>query len=236
MAPLGDITNGPKKYDIHIKLDYEYRSTISYIGSTGRKLINEGLKAQFREEKRKCVDLWVDGMLYPVDPLTKRNIPSTNLCSFLRYVGDGEDGLLGYCRRLDSKTSIEVLQLKEKLQQAEHLISIAKRTIDDLYTSKQKQEEEFKHVQEKLQKEYLDKENLQQEMTMAQKENQALRMQVNKHIQKEVQLNTKLHKALLQMRALKKDTIAFKQRSSRKSIEGLTKFGGAFKKRIRATR
>ena len=46
------------------------------------------------------VDLWVDGRLYPKDPAVQYHPTFHNLSTFLQYVGRGEQGLLGYCKRL----------------------------------------------------------------------------------------------------------------------------------------
>ena len=51
------------------------------------------------------VDLWAEGALYPNDPITNLSPLFQNLISFLQFVGRGENGLLGYCRRLATQNS-----------------------------------------------------------------------------------------------------------------------------------
>ena len=48
------------------------------------------------------MDLWVDGCLYPNDPMVNVRPIFNNLPTFLQYVGRGEQGLLGYCKRLST--------------------------------------------------------------------------------------------------------------------------------------
>ena len=44
------------------------------------------------------VDLWLDGGLYPKDPLVGCHPMFRTLPSLIKYVGEGERGLLGYCK------------------------------------------------------------------------------------------------------------------------------------------
>lgn len=48
----------------------------------------------------KAIDLWIDGNLYPPDPISGAPPPFKSIASFFKFVGDGFNGLLGYCRRL----------------------------------------------------------------------------------------------------------------------------------------
>lgn len=56
-----------------------------------------------RARGEKNVDLWTEGCLYPKDPALSAHPPFTSLPSLLQYVGNGEQGLLGYCNRLSTQ-------------------------------------------------------------------------------------------------------------------------------------
>ena len=58
-----------------------------------------------RAAGQKHVDLWVDGRLYPNDPVAHYHPTFHNLSTFLQFVGRGENGLLGYCKRLSTHES-----------------------------------------------------------------------------------------------------------------------------------
>ena len=49
----------------------------------------------------KAIDLCTDGHLYPADPpISGAPPPFRNITALMKFVGDGFNGLLGYCRRL----------------------------------------------------------------------------------------------------------------------------------------
>ena len=48
----------------------------------------------------KAVALWTKGILYPHDPHSGAPPPFHNVTQLIHFVGDGVNGLLGYCRRL----------------------------------------------------------------------------------------------------------------------------------------
>ena len=48
----------------------------------------------------KAIDLWIDGNIYPLDPIFGAPPPFKNITMFVKFVGDGFNGLLGYCRIL----------------------------------------------------------------------------------------------------------------------------------------
>ena len=89
------------------------------------------------------MDHWIEECLYPKDPSLNVHPPFTNLRSFLQYIGNGKQGLLGYCKRL---TTHEIGQfefylhhwnflngsfhnLQEKMQTAASELEEVKRTI-----------------------------------------------------------------------------------------------------------
>ena len=51
----------------------------------------------------KNVDLWVQGSIYPRDPLSQLPPQFSGLTSFLKYVCEGTNGLWGYLCRLENQ-------------------------------------------------------------------------------------------------------------------------------------
>lgn len=94
---LQDITNAPAKFRLHVDLDREYATLRTCrIANTQAHLV------QLRMQGSKALDLWTDGCLYPIDPLTNAPPSFQNITTLLRFVGNGFNGLLGYCLRLQS--------------------------------------------------------------------------------------------------------------------------------------
>ena len=46
------------------------------------------------------MDLWLDGSIYPPDPTSSQSPSFFGLTSFFKFLYEGENGLLGYCKRL----------------------------------------------------------------------------------------------------------------------------------------
>ena len=68
-----------------------------------------------RAAGQKHVDLWVDGRLYPNDPAVHYHPIFHNLSTFLQFLGRGEHGLLGYCKRLSTHESVKLQELYKHL-------------------------------------------------------------------------------------------------------------------------
>ena len=88
---------GDNKYHLNIKFNKEYATVRS---SYQRSLANAEEGQRLRNEGKKHIDLWIEGSLYPVDPETRRYPPFHTPHDLIRFVGDGDNGLLGYCSRL----------------------------------------------------------------------------------------------------------------------------------------
>lgn len=104
MAALQDVTNtsgvSRKRFvDVHVRVPEEYACCKRDYSK--ESLAHHICHAQ-RLEGKKNVDLWVDGCLYPLDPPFQASPPFRDLSSFLQFVGEGEKGLLGYCKRLST--------------------------------------------------------------------------------------------------------------------------------------
>lgn len=99
---LGDVTNvyNSDTYTPSCRLPGKYRPAIV----RGRLLSQQERFSDF-PAKRKAgdtnIDLWVDGSVYPVNPLTKQPPAFKDLKDLLCFVGDGVGGLLGYANALD---------------------------------------------------------------------------------------------------------------------------------------
>ena len=91
--PLQDITNTPQKYRLHVDLDPEYATLHSARVSQNAPLAMHQLQMQ----GHKALDLWTYGSLYPMDPLSTSPPLFQNITMLLQFIGDGYNGLLGYC-------------------------------------------------------------------------------------------------------------------------------------------
>ena len=49
---------------------------------------------------QSTINLWVEGHIYPSDPLTNASSPFRNVTKLLHFAGDGKGELFGYCYRL----------------------------------------------------------------------------------------------------------------------------------------
>lgn len=120
-----------RKVDLHIRVPEEY-------GSSKKTHPTNAQAIQLRRIAReKNVDLWVDGQLYPFDPPLQANPPFYNLSSFLQFVGDGEQGLLGYCKRLTTVGAWQNHMLYSQLQATQSALVQCQ---DGLETSSEKLE------------------------------------------------------------------------------------------------
>ena len=91
------MSTSPPKFHINIKIDPEYATT----RSVNQRVLRDAEEAsRLRMEGKKHIDIWIDGSIYPRDPLNGRYPAFTSVHDLIRFVGDGADGLLGYCFRL----------------------------------------------------------------------------------------------------------------------------------------
>ena len=103
-------TNG--KYHLHIDLDHVYSPLQKRRGGDH---IPETTKISLREEGAQHVDLWCDGSLYPQDPYTNSTPPFSNPTTLLRFAGDGNKGLLGYCNAISTIPTIERVCIEREM-------------------------------------------------------------------------------------------------------------------------
>ena len=86
-----------KKVDVHFQVEADYAPCCK------RNWSRPACKAhiiELRNEGKKNMDLWLDGSIYPPDPTSSQSPSFFGLTSFFKFVCEGENGLLGYCKRL----------------------------------------------------------------------------------------------------------------------------------------
>ena len=130
--------NRSSKVDLHVRVPQEY----SVIGKSN--LTQSETNAR-RQEGYKNVDLWVDPNLYPPDPATQYPPSFHNLPSFLQFVGDGDNGLLGYCNRLSMQNSnlaqhfsSQSLSMQYNLEQKQKTIQLLEAQISETQSQNEK--------------------------------------------------------------------------------------------------
>ena len=106
---LRDITNRPPKFCLHVDLKAEYATLRSghHTGTVSHDYL--------RMQGLKSIDLWTNGNIYPLDPTTGTTPPFHNITQLMRFVGDGFNGLLGYCGRLHA-AHLHALTRTQELQ------------------------------------------------------------------------------------------------------------------------
>lgn len=100
----------PHKVDLRVRIHEDYAPL--------KHNIDPAMLSALRLAGKTNINLWIDGHLYPPDPAV--NYPPTfrDLPSFIHHLGDGEKGLLGYCKRLAVKDAWRVHVLSCQLQEA----------------------------------------------------------------------------------------------------------------------
>jgi hypothetical protein len=99
-----------RKYEPHVLLDVAYAPLI-------KKDVGFHLQCSISEFPCKCllgwknIDLWIDGTVYPVNPITGVCPRFRNLKGLLEFVCHGEDGLLGYTKALGRAWLEEIQRL-----------------------------------------------------------------------------------------------------------------------------
>ena len=98
MAPLQDISNNKKpKCCVCFEVAPKYATTCK---CNGNKTLGRDTLNQLWQVGLKHLNLWMDGVLYPLGPRTRVTLTFQLVSSFLEYAGEGHDSLLGYCNRL----------------------------------------------------------------------------------------------------------------------------------------
>ncbi len=126
-------------YHLHVELQRDYERLCK---RNKPSVISNASKDIFRIQGYKNIDLWVDGTLYPIDPLRKSTPPFKDVTSLLHFVGDGYGGLLGYTKSLEAHSDIvrlerdflerENIQLKYTIEQYARKLCTTNEAIQEL--------------------------------------------------------------------------------------------------------
>lgn len=106
------------KFHLHIDLPAEY-APISKRGVKGSTLSTFEIMAHRMNNKKNC-DLWADGSLYPIDPRSMQYPQFQSITQLIMFLCEGQNGLLGYCERLRSYGTANLLQ---KIQSSECMLN-----------------------------------------------------------------------------------------------------------------
>jgi len=208
---LQDITNKQPKFRLQVDLEAEYATLRS--NRTGTKNIAPHL---LRLQGVKAIDLWTDGELYPMDPVSGSPPAFQNIASFLRFVGSGYDGLLGYCRRLYSLFLDEAARRRALESTLENLKVSSTTEIKELNAKVQELLDQIKEHKTKMRDESRSFEQVAENYIRLQYTSRNLRRRID-------------HLAHLPM------GYQVRQRK-RKALDLLSKHSGARKRRMHATR
>ena len=121
-----------RKFHMNIKLSPEYATW----RSANHMALRDANEAhRLRIEGKKNIDLWTDGSLYPKDPSTGRSPPFYSVHDLIRFVGDGMNGLLGYCTNLNQSSNDQlqiIMNLNTALISSKTLISGLEKRVKSL--------------------------------------------------------------------------------------------------------
>ena len=133
-----DITNTTRKFRLHVDLEAAYATLRSSRVSQNAPLALH----QLRMQGHKANDLWTDGSLYPMDPLSGAPPMFRNITMLLRFIGDGYNGLLGYCIRLHSlilDATRKTIEVESSLHQLQHKFTEEMKTLNQKVANLTKQ-------------------------------------------------------------------------------------------------
>lgn len=104
---LQDVTNKGRgsSYTMAVALDGKFTPVVK----KGVRLDEQLSKSEFpalRDSGATNIDLWVDGNLYPTDPVTRKPPEFRTVKSLVEFVCHGESGLLGYTKKLASTNDV----------------------------------------------------------------------------------------------------------------------------------
>lgn len=121
---LEDVTNFRARQEVYTTstiLPSQYRPLIE----RGKSLASQTPRSEF-PAKRKAgatnIDLWLDGSVYPTNPVTQLLPPFRDMKSMLCFIGDGVNSLLGYVTALQSahENGLQCTRLAKFLAQGEN--------------------------------------------------------------------------------------------------------------------
>ena len=106
------------KWDIHLQLNEEHAPLFKRTRTSkeDQPAIQEVMELQ-RRMGAKNIDLWVQGSIYPLDPLSQLPPQFSRLASFLKYFCEGTNGLWGYMCRLKNQSQQLYMHMQRMLLQ-----------------------------------------------------------------------------------------------------------------------
>ena len=119
------------KQDIHLQLDEEYAPFFkrTCTSKEDQLAIQEVMDLQ-RQMGAKNIDLWVQGSIYPLEPLSQLPPQFLGLTSFLKYVCEGTNGLWGYMCRVKNQSQQLYMHMQRMLLQKNSEIARLKAECD----------------------------------------------------------------------------------------------------------
>jgi len=124
------ICNNDNSYKLQVAIQGCYRPLIV----RGRPPHEQADKTEFssrRQFGQKNLDLWVDGSLYPMDPMTNKHPKFSSIKEVLEFLGDGDNGLLGYVRNVERSSR----STGNQVRQQNTMIALLIDRVDDLIRS-----------------------------------------------------------------------------------------------------
>lgn len=145
MAESRPHRNRRDAYHLHVELEREYEPLSK---KNKPNTLSSVSKANHRLQGNKNLDLWVDGRLYPKNPLQNSTPPFKDITTLLNFVGEGYNGLLGYTHHLEASSNVLKLErdllekennhLKQRMEQYVQKLRGQKETILVLEKQKEK--------------------------------------------------------------------------------------------------
>lgn len=108
---LSDVTNTCSSYIPQIKLPGKCAPLIK----RGKSLDTQASRSSFplrRARGESSIDLWVDGRIWPADPRTEEPPSFRSTKDYLEFLCEGENGMLGYTKRLKTGGSVQELETR----------------------------------------------------------------------------------------------------------------------------
>lgn len=153
---LRDVTNCvATPYVPQIKLHPRFAPLIR----RGQRLEDQPTPESFVERRaanETHIDLWIDGRIYPLDPATKQPPLFRTTKQYIEYCCEGENGMLGYTKRLSYGHTEEgqlnsVNRLQQEVNSHERCIMQLRAQCEDLQVKLDNMtHDENRHIEERL--------------------------------------------------------------------------------------
>ena len=227
------------------------------------KFLHEQVSRSSFPEKRKAgdtnLDLWLDGSLYPKDIRTGKRPKFTCLKELLEFVGEGENGLLGYVKSLElhsleaieseyieqiSALRVQVLYLQSEIDVQRGRLQDVPGFIGEIKTLQAEKillEERLQTLQMEVDVGYAEKLGLELQCRLSASEKESLVVSYEEQLR---QIRSELSKSMLQLKRvvqrfdqLKKSPLGYRsQVRRRRDLSKLSQSGGHAKAQKRLAR